>query len=78
MHWGHMQLTEELAKELRRMYDSGIGKSIVPSLFGILNADRIRTCGSSPQNVVRMAGLPSSYHVEISKGVRLSEYVKAI
>ena len=52
-----MQLTEELARDLRRLYYSGVGKSIVPSLFGILNADRIRTCGSSHQSIVQMAGV---------------------
>ena len=56
------------------IWTNGYRKVSVP----INMRSRHTASGSSPQNVVRMAGLPSSYHVEISKGVRLSEYVKAI
>ena len=74
-----MQLSDSLSRRLREMYDAAAKEdklSIVPSLFGIVYAEQIRNCGSSPNDLVEMAGIPASYSTEIYKGMRLSEYVE--
>lgn len=74
-----MPLSESLSLRLREMYDAAAKEdklSIVPSLFGIVYADQISNCGSTPNDLVSMAGIPRSYGTEIYKGMRLGEYVE--
>jgi hypothetical protein len=70
---------EGLAKELRRMYESGREERLLTTmihLFGIKYDDEIEACGATPQDLCRMAGLKKSYNREISKGRRLAPFVE--
>jgi len=44
-------------------------------LFGIRYADEIKLCGASRRDLAITAGIQESYATEISKGVRLAQYV---
>ena len=44
-------------------------------LFGIIFADEISCANSSVQSITDEAKIPSSYHAEVSKGVKLRKYV---
>ena len=70
---------EELARKLREVYDREARKgkaSMASSLFGIMYADQIRTCGASSTSLVRVADIPRSYSRGIRRGMQLSEYVE--
>ncbi len=68
---------EELAQKLKDMYfNSPEGESAVSiHLFGIKYADEIISCGVSPTNIAKLAGVPESYGVEINKGRNLAKHV---
>lgn len=68
----------ELAKTLRRMYEqAGDGQKVAMiHLFGIKYCDEIRRCGTSPANLVLMAGLRGSYGTEVNKGCNLAHFVE--
>ncbi|WP_028671590.1 HTH-like domain-containing protein [Saccharospirillum impatiens] len=44
-------------------------------LFGIRFAKEITSCGTSPTEIARHAGIDVSYGTEISKGRKLAKYV---
>ena len=66
---------DEAARILRDMYDSAPDKEQVAHvhLFGIKYADQID--GLTKTEIVRRAGLPPSYDVEVGAGRRLAKYV---
>ena len=67
----------ELSKELRRRYDSAKRSQVILEidLFGIDFGEVIRNNGFSIKTIVSKAGIQPSYITEVSKGVKLSEYV---
>ena len=66
----------ELAMRLKEMYEnSSKEKTTLIHLFGIMYAEEIMGCGSTPKEILKLANMPESYQTEISKGVRLSKYV---
>lgn len=66
----------ELAMRLKEMYENSSNeKTTMIHLFGIMYAEEIMGCGSTPKEILKLANMPESYQTEISKGVRLSKYV---
>ena len=66
----------ELAMRLKEMYENSSNeKTTMIHLFGIMYAEEIKGCGSTPKEILKLANMPESYQTEISKGVRLSKYV---
>lgn len=68
----------ELAKELKGMYEKGISskeQTTMIHLFGIKYADVIKKHKYKPKNILKSAGMPESYKVEINKGIKLAKYV---
>jgi 5-methylcytosine-specific restriction protein B len=64
-------LAAELRDAVNRAPD---GERVVNiHLFGIRRAQDLD--GISLKEIVRLAGIPSSYHTEIHKGMRLADYV---
>lgn len=68
---------EELAKALSDMHDSARQgeKPTMIRLFGIKYADKIRDCGASVAEIVRLSSVRDSYNAEVSKGIQLARYV---
>ena len=68
---------DKLARTLSEMYQDAPKREATTMihLFGIKYADEIRDCGAPVTEIVRLSGLPSSYHTEVSKGVRLARHV---
>ncbi len=67
----------ELAARLREMYDApGVHKTTMILLFGIVYADDIKLADIKPIEIVRAAKMQESYQGEISKGMRLAQYVQ--
>ena len=68
---------EKLASILHDMYfDSEDGESVVMiHLFGIKYAREIKACNESMKQFAISAGLNESYGTEISKGVKLAQFV---
>jgi hypothetical protein len=71
---------QQLAEKLREMYfDSNDGEAVVMiHLFGIKYASEIKNSGASMKTIALAAGIKESYGTEISKGVKLSKFVKPI
>ena len=67
----------ELGLELRRMYDTAPkGKqALAIHLFGIRFWREISRDKVNKKAILKAAGLPETYHSEISKGVNLGQYV---
>lgn len=66
----------ELAKKLKEMYEgSSTEKTAMIHLFGVKYAKDIRESGYVPKDILKVAGMPESYQVEINKGIKLSKYV---
>ena len=67
----------ELAGALRQMYDTAPAKRKATAihLFGIKYVDEIREAHYTPGDLLRAAGMKTSYAVEINKGMNLAEYV---
>jgi hypothetical protein len=65
----------ELASELRDSVNGApAGKRVVTiHLFGIRRARELD--GVPLKDLVQIAGIPTSYHTDVYKGVRLAEYV---
>ena len=62
----------ELAMRLKEMYENSSNeKTTMIHLFGIMYAEEIKGCGSTPKEILKLANMPESYQTEISKGVRL-------
>lgn len=68
----------ELGQVLNDMYfNSEKGETVAMiHFFAIKYADEIRATGESMRTMANVAGIPESYGVEISKGVKLSRYVE--
>ena len=71
---------EQLAAMLARMYHRGLetGEGVaMVHLFGIKYADEIHSTGATAKMIVELSGIPASFATEVSKGIKLSKYVKA-
>ena len=68
----------ELADELNEMYStSPKGDSVVMiHLFGIKYGDVIEKHGYSKKDSSKLSGISTSYHTELSKGIKLAKFVK--
>lgn len=72
------QMTEfELGQKLKTMYNEAPRGDQVAfiHLFGIMFADALSNDRLSKREILKTAGLPESYQTEISKGIRLAQYV---
>ena len=70
-------MIDTLAKKLKSMYDStNTEKAAMVHLFGIIYADEMARYGISAAEMIRAAGLTKGYNSELSKGIKLSEYVQ--
>lgn len=69
---------QELGKALHDMYfNSKEGESVVMiHLFGVKFAEEISTSGASKREIVKAAGINKSYATELSKAVKLAEFVR--
>ncbi len=67
----------DLANRLSTMYISAEkGESVVMiHLFGIKYASEIRALNVPIKRIVGLAKLPESYATEVSKGIKLANYV---
>lgn len=66
----------ELAMKLKDMYEGSTAeKTAMIHLFGIKYAKVIRDNGYIPKDILKIAGMPESYQVEINKGIKLAKYV---
>ena len=45
-------------------------------LFGIKFAEELKECDCSMGEIAKLANIGENYHADISKGIRLSKYVK--
>ena len=68
----------ELAAILRRMYDSAKRNETTCQvhLFGIRYAEELQNCGCTLRHIVELSGISKGYLPEISKGMKLSKYVR--
>lgn len=66
---------EELAKELKRMYDSAESKTTAIHMFGLKYAEIIKKNSYSTAAIIEAANLSSSYSTEIYKGIRIFESI---
>lgn len=68
---------EELAEVLSRMYFEAPKNesSTMIHIFGIKYSAEIRSCGSSPASIVKMAKIPVTYGSEINKAIKIAKYV---
>ena len=66
----------EAARILRDMYDQApYGEQVAMiHLFGIIYADHISHIPRG--DLIREAGMRTSYHTEVSKGIKLAKYVE--
>ena len=66
----------ELGMKLNAMYSmEKVNKTTMVHLFGVIYADIMRKENIKPIEVVKIAGISENYQTEISKGMRLAEYV---
>ena len=67
-----------LGSILREMYDSASGGEQAANihLFGIYYAETIVNGQSNKKEILKAAGLPDSYHIEVNKGVKLAKYAE--
>ena len=70
----------ELAEILNKMYfDSADGEAVAMiHLFGIKYAEKIKESGATFKELAALAKIQPSYATEISKGAKLSKYVKVV
>jgi len=69
---------EDLVMELRKMYENapkGDSTTMI-RLFGIKYAFELKECGAPITEIAILSKIGDNYHAEISKGIRLSKYVK--
>jgi hypothetical protein len=68
---------EQLGTILRRMYDEApTGEKVANiHLFAIKHAADIKDAGLTAGDVVKAAGIRTSYGAEVSKGINLAKYV---
>lgn len=67
----------ELAQKLRDMYESAKRNeaSCQVHLFGIMYAEEIKNSGCTSKRLIELSGINKGYQPEISKGIKLSQYV---
>ena len=67
----------ELSTKLNDMYfNSKDGEAVVMiHLFAITYAEDIKASGASMEAIAIASGIPKSYGTEISKGVKLAQFV---
>lgn len=75
-----MMTTNDLAEKLNDMYfNSKKGEAVAMiHLFGIKYASDIKKSGATYRELAKLAKIQLSYATEISKGAKLSKYVKVI
>lgn len=68
----------ELAALLRAMYDGAKRKEAACQvhLFGIKYAKELQECGCPLKEIVQLSGISMGYLSEVSKGVKLAQYVE--
>ena len=68
----------ELAGKLREMYNNAPKGNAVAMihLFGIKYASEINDSEYSKKDIIKQSGISTSYLTELTKGVKLAEYVK--
>lgn len=68
---------QDLGKTLSAMYNKAPhGKQVAQiHLFGVKYADTIQRNNYSVKDIVAASGINTSYATEVSKGIKLSEYV---
>ena len=71
-------LETELAARLREMYDGAKRNEAACQvhLFGIKYAKELQECGWPLKDIVQQAGISMGYLSEVSKGVKLAQYVE--
>jgi hypothetical protein len=69
--------TSELGKLLRESYQNAqkTEKVTMIHLFGIKYAEEIKQCGIA--EIIKEAGIFSTYRTELGKGIKLAKYVKS-
>jgi hypothetical protein len=71
-----MTLNELGAKLSEMYYNAPKGDSVAMiHLFGIKYANEIKGCNYSKKDIITQSGISTSYLTELSKGVKLAEYV---
>jgi hypothetical protein len=67
----------ELGIKLREMYENAPkGDSVAMiHLFGIIYAKEINNIENSKKEIIEVSGISKSYITELSKGVKLADYV---
>lgn len=68
----------ELAALLRAMYDGAKRNEAACQvhLFGIKYAKELQECGCPLKEIVQLSGISMGYLSEVSKGVKLAQYVE--
>lgn len=68
----------ELAALLRAMYDGAKRNEAACQvhLFGIKYAKELQECGCPLKEIVQLSGISMGYLFEVSKGVKLAQYVE--
>ena len=68
----------ELAALLRAMYDGAKRNETACQvhLFGIKYARELQECGCPLKEIVQLTGISMGYLSEVSKGVKLAQYVE--
>ena len=51
---------------------------MIPSLFGIRYVEAIDECRETPDKLVELSGIPTSYGIEVRKDKKLREWVVPI
>jgi len=71
---------EDLSEILKDMYENAPKKEQVVHihLFGIKYAEIIKKNNFRIAELIEKAGMKKSYKIEISKGIKLSKFVKSI
>ena len=73
-----MMTAAELAVFLREMYDGAKRNEAACQvhLFGIKYAKELQECGYPLKEIVKESGISMGYLSEVSKGIKLSQYVE--
>lgn len=71
-------LPAELAARLRDMYNGAKRNEAACQvhLFGIKYAKELQACGCPLKEIVQQSGISMGYLSEVSKGVKLAQYVE--
>ena len=68
----------EMGAKLKSMYDNApYGEAVAHiHLFGIMYGEEIVENGYKNNKIIEYSGINESYRTELSKGIKLSKYVK--